>query len=132
MSSPMVAIVGRPNVGKSTLFNRLAGRRQAIVTDIPGTTRDRILTEASWEDSHFIIVDTGGLESRPQGTIAEKVKAQVEAAVSEADLIIFLLDVGDGLVPMDREIANWLQTYRKAPGGGGKQGGQPKTGDLRS
>ncbi len=113
MSSPMVAIVGRPNVGKSTLFNRLAGRRQAIVTDIPGTTRDRILTEASWEDSHFIIVDTGGLESRPQGTIAEKVKAQVEAAVSEADLIIFLLDVGDGLMPMDREIANWLRRTEK-------------------
>ena len=113
MASPLVAIVGRPNVGKSTLFNRLAGRREAIVTDIPGTTRDRLLAEVSWDGSHFTIVDTGGLELRPQGPLGDKVKAQVEVAVSEADLIIFLLDVGDGLMPMDREIANWLRRTEK-------------------
>ena len=113
MTSPIVAIVGRPNVGKSTLFNRLAGRRQAIVTDIPGTTRDRILADVSWDGSHFTVIDTGGLEPRPQGPLGEKVKAQVEAAISEADLIIFLLDVGDGLMPMDREIANSLRRTEK-------------------
>ena len=113
MASPLVAIVGRPNVGKSTLFNRLAGRREAIVTNIPGTTRDRLLAEVSWDGSRFTIVDTGGLELTPQGPIGEKVKAQVEVAVSEADLIIFLLDVGDGLIPMDREIANWLRRTEK-------------------
>ena len=113
MASPLVAIVGRPNVGKSTLFNRLAGRREAIVTDIPGTTRDRLLAEVSWDGSHFTLVDTGGLEIRPQGPLGEKVKAQVEVAVSEADLIIFLLDVGDGLMPMDREIASWLRRTEK-------------------
>ena len=113
MTNPLIAIVGRPNVGKSTLFNRLAGGRDAIVTDIPGTTRDRIVAEVSWDDFQYTLVDTGGLEPRPQDPLREKVKAQVELAVSEADLIIFLMDVLDGLVPMDAEIANWLRRTRK-------------------
>lgn len=113
MSTPLVAIVGRPNVGKSTLFNRLSGNRDAIVSDIPGTTRDRLLTEISWEDSRFTLVDTGGLEPRPQDPIREKVKAQVETAVSQADLIIFLLDVVDGVTPMDEEITDWLRRTEK-------------------
>ena len=113
MTNPLVAIVGRPNVGKSTLFNRLTGSREAIVTDVPGTTRDRLLAEVSWDDYRFTLVDTGGLEPRPQDPLLEKVKAQVEAAVSEADLIIFLMDVSDGLTPMDEEIADWLRRTKK-------------------
>ena len=114
MANPMVAIVGRPNVGKSTLFNRLAGSRNAIVTDIPGTTRDRLLAEVEWGERQFTLVDTGGLEPRPQDPLREAVKAQVEAAVSDADLIIFLVDVVDGVTPMDEEIASWLRRTRKA------------------
>ena len=113
MSNPLVAIVGRPNVGKSTLFNRLAGHREAIVSGVPGTTRDRLLAEVSWDDSRFTLVDTGGLEPTPQDPLREKVKAQVEAAVSEADLIILLLDVVDGLTHMDEEIAVWLRRTQK-------------------
>ena len=113
MPLPLVAIVGRPNVGKSTLFNRLANRRDAIVTDIPGTTRDRILAEISWDDSRFILVDTGGLEPYPQDVLRDQVKVQVEAAVDQADLIIFLVDVQDGVVPMDLEIAGWLRQRKK-------------------
>ena len=110
---PMVAIVGRPNAGKSTLFNRLVGGRSAIVSDTAGTTRDRLLAEITWEDRHFTLVDTGGLEPRPQDPLREKVKAQVEAAVSEADLIILLLDVVDGVTHVDEEIADWLRRTQK-------------------
>ena len=113
MSNPLVAIVGRPNVGKSTLFNRIAGRKQAIVTDVPGTTRDRVLAPVSWEGCQFTLVDTGGLEPRPQDLLREQVRAQVEAAVSQADLIIHLLDVVDGLTPVDEEIAGWLRRTSK-------------------
>ena len=113
MPNPLVAIVGRPNVGKSTLFNRLTGRGDAIVTDVAGTTRDRLLAQVSWEDIQFTLVDTGGLEPRPQDLLRDQVKAQVEAAVHEADLIIFLLDVMDGLTPVDHEIAEWLRRSEK-------------------
>ena len=113
MPIPLVAIVGRPNVGKSTLFNRLTGSRGAIVTDVPGTTRDRLLAEVSWDGRRFTLVDTGGLEPRPEDTLRDKVKAQVEVAVSEADLIILLLDVASGLTPMDEDIAAWLRRTKK-------------------
>ena len=113
MPNPLVVIVGRPNVGKSTLFNRLTGRGDAIVTDVAGTTRDRLLAQVSWEDIQFTLVDTGGLEPRPQDLLRDQVKAQVEAAVHEADLIIFLLDVMDGLTPVDHEIAEWLRRTEK-------------------
>ncbi len=113
MTNPLVAIVGRPNVGKSTLFNRLTRSRQAIVTDVPGTTRDRLLAEVSWNDRGFTLVDTGGLEPRPEDPIREQVRAQVEAAVTEADLIIFLLDVSDGITPADQEVAGWLRRTQK-------------------
>ena len=113
MANPLVAIVGRPNVGKSTLFNRLTGSRQAIVTDVPGTTRDRLLAEVSWEGRGFTLVDTGGLEPRPEDPIKEQVRAQVEVAVSEADLIIFLMDVSDGITPGDQEVAGWLRRTQK-------------------
>ena len=113
MSKSIVAIVGRQNVGKSTLLNRVAGKRIAIVEDLPGTTRDRIVADVSWHGVEFIIVDTGGLELRPVGTVAQGVKEQVEIAISEADVITFLVDVRDGVVPADIEIADMLRQVSK-------------------
>ncbi len=113
MSKPVVAIVGRQNVGKSTLLNRMAGKRLAIVEDLPGTTRDRILANVSWWEAEFTIVDTGGLELRPQSTIAQAVKEQVETAIIEADVIIFLVDTRDGVTPPDLEIADMLRQVSK-------------------
>ena len=113
MPNPLVAIVGRPNVGKSTLFNRISGRWEAIVTDIPGTTRDRLLAEVSWDEYPFTLADTGGMETKPQDALREKVRAQVEVAVSEADLVIFMVDIVDGMTPMDQEVATWLRRSRK-------------------
>jgi GTP-binding protein len=109
MSKPIVAIVGRQNVGKSTLLNRLVGGRLAIVADLPGTTRDRIMADVSWRGVEFAVVDTGGLELKPQSTVAQGVKEQVEMAVAEADAIIFLVDVRDGVMPSDMEIADMLR-----------------------
>ena len=92
MAGPLVAIIGRPNVGKSTLFNRLLGQSLAIVSDIPGTTRDRISAAVSWGDRTFVLVDTGGLEAAPTSDLWELVRFQVETAMEEADAIVFLVD----------------------------------------
>ena len=108
-----MAIIGRQNVGKSTLLNRLAGKPIAIVEDLPGTTRDRIFANVSWQGVDFTIVDTGGLELRPETAVAQGVKEQAEAAVTEADVIIFLVDVVDGVVPSDQEIADMLRQVSK-------------------
>jgi GTP-binding protein len=113
MAKPIVAIVGRQNVGKSTLLNRLVGKRIAIVADMPGTTRDRIFADVSWQGTGFTIVDTGGLEVRPSSSIARGIKGQVEAAITEADVIIFLVDAKDGVVPPDVEIAEMLRSSDK-------------------
>ena len=113
MSKPIVAIVGRQNVGKSTLLNRLTGKRIAIVADLPGTTRDRIFADVLWQGVEFTIVDTGGLELRPQSTMAQEVKEQVAVAITEADIIIFLVDVRDGITPADLEIADMLRQSNK-------------------
>ena len=113
VSKPIIAIVGRQNVGKSTLLNKVAGKPIAIVADLPGTTRDRIFADASWQGVGFTIVDTGGLELRPQATMAQEVKEQVEAAITEADIIIFLVDVRDGVTPPDLEIADMLRQSNK-------------------
>jgi len=113
MSKPIVAIIGRQNVGKSTLLNRLAGKPIAIVADLPGTTRDRIFADVSWQEIEFTLVDTGGLELKPQSTIAQAVKEQVEVAIAEADVIIFLVDTRDGVVPSDLEIAQMLRSSSK-------------------
>jgi GTP-binding protein len=113
VSKPIVAIIGRQNVGKSTLLNRLAGKPIAIVEDLPGTTRDRIFANVSWQGVDFTIVDTGGLELRPETAVAQGVKEQAEAAVTEADVIIFLVDVTDGVVPSDQEIADMLRQVSK-------------------
>jgi len=106
---PVVAIVGRANVGKSTLFNRLAGGSVAIVEDLPGTTRDRVFTDVAWQGQEVTLVDTGGLELKPGSSLAQKVKDQAEAAIAEADVIIFMVDVQDGVIAADCEIADLLR-----------------------
>jgi len=110
---PVVAIVGRANVGKSTLFNRLAGGSVAIVEDLPGTTRDRVFADVSWQGREVTLVDTGGLELVSGSSLAQKVKDQAEAAIAEADVIIFMVDIRDGIIAADREIADLLRTCHK-------------------
>jgi len=113
VSKPIVAIVGRQNVGKSTLLNRVAGKPLAIVEDLPGTTRDRVFAPVSWQEVEFTLVDTGGLELAPSSTIAQGVKEQVGMAITEADVIIFLVDVKTGVVPSDLEVADILRQVQK-------------------
>jgi GTP-binding protein len=113
-SLPIVAIVGRPNVGKSTLFNRIVGRRTAIVEDRARTTRDRIYGDADWNGRRFVIVDTGGLEIHPGDPIEEKVQEQARLAIGEADLILLIVDSIAGLTPADHEAADLLRVA-KAP-----------------
>ena len=110
---PVVAIVGRPNVGKSTLFNRLVGARRAIVDDWPGVTRDRNYAQAEWAGKKFLVVDTGGIESAAGGKLEESVQAQSQLALVEADAVIFLLDGKAGLNPLDREVVNSLRKANK-------------------
>jgi GTP-binding protein len=110
---PVVAIVGRPNVGKSSLFNRIVGRRQAIVSEIAGTTRDRLISEARWEDHQFILVDTGGLEPNPEGEIREMVQDQADMALGDADVIVFVADVNEGVTPIDHGLADRLRKTDK-------------------
>ncbi|MBN2462736.1 MAG: ribosome biogenesis GTPase Der [Dehalococcoidia bacterium] len=110
---PVVAIVGRANVGKSTLFNRLAGGSVAIIEDLPGTTRDRVFADVSWLGQDVILVDTGGLELVSGSYIAQKVKDQAEAAIAEADVIVFMVDVRDGVIAADCEIADMLRSCHK-------------------
>ncbi len=112
-SKPIVAIIGRQNVGKSTLLNRVVGKRLAIVEDLPGTTRDRIFASVSWQGIEFNMVDTGGLEVKPRSTIAQAVKVQAEAAIAEADVLVLLVDIRDGVVPADLEIADTLRGVNK-------------------
>jgi len=113
VSKPIVAIIGRQNVGKSTLLNRLAGQRLAIVEDMPGTTRDRIFADVAWGGASFTLVDTGGLEIKPTTSIARGIKGQVEAAIAEADAIIFMVSIRDGVLPADLEIAEMLRRSGK-------------------
>ena len=113
MSKPIVAIVGRPNVGKSTLFNKLIGERRSIVEDTPGVTRDRIYAEAEWNERRFILIDTGGIEPKSEDTILKQMRLQAEIAVASADVIIFLCDVRAGLLADDRDIAVMLKKSGK-------------------
>ena len=110
---PIVAIVGRPNVGKSTLFNRIVGRRQAVVEDRARTTRDRLYAVAEWNDRRFVVVDTGGMEVHPGDAIEEKVQEQARLAVEEADVILFVVDAAAGLTPADQEAAEALRAARR-------------------
>lgn len=113
MTKPVVAIIGRQNVGKSTLLNRVTGDRIAIVEDLPGTTRDRVMADVSWQGRQFILADTGGLEIEPGSTIGQGVKQQAQTAMDEADVIIFLADVRDGVTPSDLEITDLLRPVDK-------------------
>lgn len=131
MPKPIVAIVGRPNVGKSTLFNRVIGERRAVVSDIPGTTRDRIIADAEWNDRVFTLVDTGGIEVLPPTVMAGRrpgpeqvlsedsaqfiplIRAQAEQAIAEADVILFLVDAQTGITGADREVADLLRRTPK-------------------
>jgi GTP-binding protein len=109
MTRPVVAIIGRQNVGKSTLLNRLTGKQIAIIEDLPGTTRDRVLSTITWENREFSLVDTGGLEYQPDSTIKQGINEQIKTAIDEADVLIFLVDVRDGVTPLDMEIAAMLR-----------------------
>jgi GTP-binding protein len=112
-SRPVIAIVGRPNVGKSTLYNRLVGARRAIVEDIPGTTRDRLYGEAEHKDRTFTVIDTGGLEPDASEGYSVLIKQQVEAAIAEADVLLFLVDTTAGITTTDAEIAELLRRSTK-------------------
>lgn len=126
MSKPVVALVGRPNVGKSTLFNRLAGERLAVVDEIPGTTRDRLITEAEWAGKIFDVVDTGGIDPTGSGPLRkleplsigsadyiDQIRTQAEIAVREADAVLFLTDVLSGVTPADQEVARILRRMQR-------------------
>jgi len=113
MSKPIIAIVGRPNVGKSTLFNRMARKKLAVIEDTPGITRDRLYGEAMWNDRSFLVVDTGGFQYEPDEDIIRQVNKQVLLAVQEADIIILLLDAESGLLPHDMELIEMLRKYGK-------------------
>ena len=110
MSQPTVAIIGRPNVGKSTLFNRFCGGRKAIVSDRPGTTRDRHFGTVEWNGRTFWLVDTGGLVPHSDEPMDTAIRRQVEFALAEADLLVFLVDGKEGVHPIDQAIADKLRT----------------------
>jgi GTP-binding protein len=113
MSAPTIAIIGRPNVGKSTLFNRLIGRREAIVDAQPGVTRDRHFAAAEWNGRRFWLVDTGGLVPGSADPLNQAVRTQVEQAIAESDVIVFLVDVEEGVHPADLEIAQYLRKAKR-------------------
>ena len=113
MAKPIIAIVGRPNVGKSTLFNKLIGERLAIIEDTPGVTRDRIYGEGEWCGKSFVVIDTGGIEPKTNDVILKQMRLQAEIAIDTADVIIFMCDVRTGLVADDREIAVMLKKSGK-------------------
>src|SRR4051794_9485194 len=113
MAKPLVAVVGRPNVGKSTLFNRLVGERVAIVEDTPGITRDRVYGESEWRGREFRLVDTGGLGMGEEAPFQAEIQEQAELALEEADVILFVTDAVEGLSPVDRDLANMLRRSKK-------------------
>ena len=113
MAKPIVAIVGRPNVGKSTLFNKLAGKRISIVQDTPGVTRDRVYAEAEWLSHNFTMIDTGGIEPENQDIILKQMRRQANIAIETADVIIFIVDGKEGLTASDHEVATMLRKSKK-------------------
>ncbi|MBQ5887192.1 MAG: ribosome biogenesis GTPase Der, partial [Clostridia bacterium] len=113
MAKPVLAIVGRPNVGKSTLFNKLIGERRAIVEDVPGITRDRIYGETEWNGRKMIVIDTGGIERDTDDIILSKMRDQAQIAIDTADVILFVCDIRTGLLPDDRDIAVMLKKSGK-------------------
>src|SRR5512141_2543150 len=113
MAKAVVAIVGRPNVGKSTLFNRLVGERIAIVEDIPGTTRDRIYATTDWRGREFSLIDTGGLADPAAGEMEAAVRRQAETAIREADAVLFVVDAQAGILPVEHDVADLLRRSGK-------------------
>lgn len=113
MAKPLVALVGRANVGKSTLFNRIIGQRLAIVEDIPGTTRDRIYSSGEWNGREFTVIDTGGIEIDAEGDISRRVREQAQIAISEADVVVLVVDSHEGVTSEDLEIADLLRGSSK-------------------
>jgi len=113
MARPVIAIVGRPNVGKSTLFNRLAGKRISITEDTPGVTRDRIYAEGEWLDKYFTLIDTGGIELTTHDTIFEQMRLQAELAIDMADVVLFMVDGKEGVTAADAEVAQMLRKAKK-------------------
>lgn len=113
MAKPIVAIVGRPNVGKSTLFNKMAGKRISIIEDQPGVTRDRIYTEVEWLNKSFTLVDTGGIEPASEDIILQQMKRQAELAIETANVILFMVDAQEGITSTDQEVANMLRKTKK-------------------
>ena len=113
MAKPIVAIVGRPNVGKSTLFNKLAGKRISIVQDTPGVTRDRVYAEAEWLNHTFTMIDTGGIEPENQDIIVKQMRRQANIAIETADVIMFVVDGKEGLTAADNEVATMLRKSKK-------------------
>src|SRR5881296_3029010 len=113
VSRAVVAVVGRPNVGKSTLFNRLVGERVAIVEDLPGTTRDRIYATTDWRGREISLIDTGGLEDPSAGQMEAAVRRQVDAAIREADVVLFIVDAQTGILPVEHDVADLLRRSGK-------------------
>jgi len=113
MAKPIVAIVGRPNVGKSTLFNKIAGKRISIVEDKPGVTRDRIYTEVEWLNKTFTLIDTGGIEPYSEDIILQQMKRQAQIAIETAHVIVFMVDGQEGITASDEEVANMLRRTNK-------------------
>ncbi len=113
MARPTVAIVGKPNVGKSTFFNYLIGERKSIVEDTPGVTRDRVYGETNWRGRKFTLIDTGGIEEKTQDVIASQMRIQAEIAIELSDVVVFMTDVTTGITPIDKEIALMLKRAKK-------------------
>ena len=113
MSKPIIAIVGRPNVGKSMLFNKIIGRRLSIVEDTPGVTRDRIYGESDWQGRKFTLIDTGGIEPRTDNQILAFMRSQAQIAIDNATVIVVLCDIKTGMTASDQEVASMLQRCGK-------------------
>ena len=113
MARPIVAIVGRPNVGKSTLFNKLIGQRLSIVDDTPGVTRDRIYGDCEWLNRHFLLIDTGGIEPHSDDIILKQMRRQAQLAIDSADVIVLVTDIHSGVVATDEDVAAMLLKSNK-------------------
>lgn len=113
MAKPIVAIVGRPNVGKSTFFNYIVGQKISIVEDKPGVTRDRVYADTNWKGRNFTLIDTAGIESKPDDMMISSMREQVQIAIDIADVIVFLTDIKQGVTEVDKEISLLLRKSKK-------------------